>query len=157
MTVITLTRTPSGALAAADEETREFVARLKMGAGLRGDFKRQRNPRFHRKAFALFKFAFDLWDAPALEYKGQPVAKDLDRFRKDITILAGHYESAVNLRGEVRLEAKSLSFSNMAEDEFEAVYRSILNVVWDRVLKSKGYGSAADVDRIVEELLRFDS
>ena len=157
MTILTLTRTPSGALMAADEETREFIGKLKLGAGLRGDFKRQRNPRFHRKAFALLKFAFDLWDAPQLEYKGQPVAKNFDRFRRDITILAGHYESTINFRGEVRLEAKSLSFSNMSEDEFETVYRSILNVVWDRVLKSKGYESARQVDGVIDELLRFDS
>lgn len=157
MTELVLTRTPSGSLAPADGPSAEFISKLKIGAGLRGEFKRQRNPKFHRKAFALFNMAFDLWDAPELEYRGQPVAKNFDRFRRDLTILAGHYEAATNLRGEVRLEAKSLSFGSMSEEEFAQVYAGILAVVWDRVLRSKGFGSSADVDRVVEELLRFEA
>lgn len=157
MTELVLTRTPSGSLAPADGPSAEFIGKLKIGAGLRGEFKRQRNPKFHRKAFALFNLAFDLWDAPELEYKGQPVAKNFDRFRRDLTILAGHYEAATNLRGEVRLEAKSLSFGSMGEEEFAQVYAGILAVVWDRVLRSKGFSSSADVDRVVEELLRFEA
>ena len=157
MTELVLTRTPAGALAPADAPSAEYIQKLKAGASIRGEFKRQRNPRFHRKAFALFNLAFDVWDAPELEYKGQPVAKDFNRFRKDLTILAGHYEAVTNLRGEVRLEAKSLNFSNMPEDEFATVYKAILAVVWDRVLRSRGYNSADEVDSIVENLLRFDA
>lgn len=157
MTELVLTRSPSGALVPADAPSAEFIARLKVGAGLRGEFKRQRNPKFHRKAFALLQFAFDLWDAPALEYQGQPVEKNFDRFRRDIVILAGFFKQTVNLRGDVRLEAESLSFANMDEDRFSEVYAAILNVVWTRVLKSKGYGTAAEVDRVVAELLRFES
>jgi hypothetical protein len=157
MTDLVLTKTPAGSLAPADGPSAEYIQKMKIGAGVRGEFKRQRNPRFHRKAFALFAFAYDLWDAPQLEYKGQPVAKNFDRFRRDLTIIAGHYEAATNLRGEVRLEAKSLSFGSMGEEEFGQVYKSILDVVFDRVLKSKGYTSAHEVDRIVDELARFDS
>lgn len=156
MTELLLRRTPSGALAPADGPSAEFIQRLKIGAGLRGEFKRQRNPRFHRKVFALFQLAFDLWEAPALEYRGQPVAKSFDRFRKDLTILAGHYEAVTTLRGEVRLEPKRLNFANMGEEEFEAVFRGVLGVVWERVLKDRGYSSTDEVDRVVEELLRFE-
>lgn len=156
MSELVLQKTPAGALIPADGPSAEFIQRLKVGAGLRGEFKRQRNPKFHRKVFALFQLAFDLWDAPALEYRGQPVAKSFDRFRRDLTILAGHYEAVTNLKGEIRLEAKSLSFASMDEDEFEQVYRSILTAVWERILKAKGYGSAAEVDRVVAELLRFE-
>lgn len=157
MSELMLTKTPTGALVPADAPSAEFIQRLKIGSGLRGEFKRQRNPRFHRKALALFKLAFDMWDAPELEYRGQPVAKKFDSFRRDLTILAGHYEAVTNLRGEVRLEAKSISFANMDESDFENVYSSILNVVWDRVLKAHGYASAAQVDHIVDELLRFEA
>jgi len=156
MTELVLTRTPSGALVPADAPSAEFVQKLKVGSGLKGEFKRQRNPRFHRKVFALFQLAYDIWDAPVLEYRGQPVAKNFDRFRRDLTILAGHYEAATNLRGEVRLEAKSLSFGAMDDEEFSEVYTSILTVVWERVLKAHGYKSAAEVDHIVENLLRFE-
>jgi hypothetical protein len=43
------------------------------------------------------------------------VQKNFDQFRKDLTILAGYYESTINLRGEVRLIAKSLNFSAMGQ------------------------------------------
>ena len=150
------TKTLSGALAPADSETAAFLARLKLGQGLRAEVKRARNILFHRRMFALLNFAFDLWDCPALEYQGQPVAKNFDRFRKDITILAGFFDAVTNLRGEVRLEAKSLAFHNMGEEEFERVYRAVLGVVWDRILRSKGYESPEKVDAIVQELLRFE-
>ncbi len=156
MSELVLCKTPTGALIPADGPSAAFVQRLKVGAGLRGEFKRQRNPKFHRKVFALFQLAFDLWDAPALEWRGQPVAKNFDRFRRDLTILAGHYEAVTTLRGEVRLEAKSLSFANMDEDEFEGVFRSILATVWEKVLRAKGYESTAEVERVVAELLRFE-
>lgn len=156
MTDLVLTKAPSGALLPADSAAQEYIARLKVGQALHGKFTRQRNPRFHRKAFALFKLAFDAWDSPALEYRGQPVAKDFDRFRRDLTILAGHYEAVTNLRGEIRLEAKSLSFGAMDDDEFAEVYRGILNVVWSKVLRDCGYARPEDVERVVEELLRFE-
>lgn len=157
MTELVLTKTPAGALAPADDYTAEQMGKLRSGILLRGEFRKVRNPRFHRKGFALFKFAFDLWDAPQLEYKGQPVAKEFNRFRKDLTILSGHYEAVTTLRGEVRLEAKSLAFGNMGEDEFEAVFKSILSVVWERILRSKGYESPEKVEAIIDELLRFDT
>ena len=150
------TKTLSGALAPADSETAAFLARLKLGQGLRAEVKRARNILFHRRMFALLNFAFDLWDCPALEYQGQLVAKNFDRFRKDITILAGFFDTVTNLRGEVRLEAKSLAFHNMGEEEFERVYKAVLGVVWDSILRSKGYECREKVDAIVHELLRFE-
>jgi hypothetical protein len=156
MSELVLTRTPGGALAPADGPTAEYISKMKLGAGLRGEFKRARDLTKHRRMWALFNFAFDQWDAPALEYEGQPVAKSLDRFRRDLIILAGHYTSTVNLRGEVRLEAKSIAFANMAQDEFDLLYRAILNVVWDRIFKAKGYASPDAVNEIVDELLRFE-
>lgn len=156
MAELMLMKTPTGALVPADAAAAEFIQKLKTGQGLKGEFKRQRNPRFHRKVFSLFKFAFDLWDAPELEYKGQKVAKNLDQFRKDLTILAGYYNAHVNLKGEVRVTAKSLSFANMGEDEFGEVFKSLLEVVWRHVLCAKGYDSPERVEAIVEELLRYE-
>jgi hypothetical protein len=70
--------------------------------------------------------------------------------------IAGFFDAVTNLRGEVRLEAKSLAFHNMGEEEFERVYKAVLGVVWDRILRSKGYESPEKVDAIVQELLRFE-
>ena len=60
MSELVLTKTPAGSLAPADAPSAEYIQRMKVGAGVRGEFKRQRNPRFHRKAFALFGWEEDL-------------------------------------------------------------------------------------------------
>lgn len=152
-----LVKTPSGALAPADEAARELVGKLKTGQWVRATVRRARNVRFHRKAFALFKLAFDAWEpVTPLEYKGMPVAKDFDRFRKDMTILAGFYKPVFNAHGEIRLEPESLSFSAMDENRFETVFKAVLNAVWDRVLRAAGYASKADVERVINELMRFE-
>ena len=156
MATLALQKTTGGVLVPVDQPTIEEISKIKLGHGLIGEFKRARNVRFHRKVMALFKFAFDMWDAPKLEYKGEPVNKTFEGFRKDLTVMAGHYEARTNMRGEVRLDAKSLSFGNMAEDEFEKVFRDLLNTIWRRVLRSKGYESPEQVDRILEELMRFE-
>ena len=155
---LVLVKTTGGALAPADEEARAQVEKLKIGQGVRAIIKRARNVRFHRKAFALFKLAFDMWDPDTpLTYKGEAVSKDFDRFRKDMTILAGFYKAVYNARGEVRLEAESLSFSSMGEERFEKVFKSVLTVVWNRVLRKAGYDTEAEVERVINELMRFDS
>lgn len=152
-----LVRTPSGALAPADDEARELISRLKVGAPVRAKLVQARNLKFHKKMFSLFKLAFDCWETDdTQEYKGQRVEKDFNRFRKDITVLAGFYKATYNVRGEVRLEAESLSFASMSEDRFSQVYKAVLNVVWKRVLQQAGYKSEADVERTIEELLRYE-
>jgi len=157
MTDAVLVKTPNGALAPADESARALMDKIKAGQGVRATVRRVRNVKFHRKAFALFKLAFDAWKPVSpLEYKGLPVAKDFDRFRKDMTILAGFYKPVYNVRGELRLEAESLSFASMDEERFEQVFRAVLTVVWERVLKSVGYASEDEVERVVNELLRFE-
>ena len=154
---IMLMKTPGGSLAPVDAEAREMVDKLKLGQGIQASVRRARNVRFHRKGMALFRLAYDVWEPlTPLEYKGLPVAKDFERFRKDMTILAGFYKAVYNARGEVRLEAESLRFSSMSEERFEQVFHAVLNVVWNRVLKAAGYASVEDVEEVIEELMRFD-
>ena len=73
-----------------------------------------------------------------------------------MTILAGFYETVVNFKNEVRVEAKSLSFGSMKEEEFQRVYKGILDVIWTRILKSKGYETPEKVDEYVHKLLQFE-
>ena len=80
----------------------------------------------------MITLAFDYWEPPE-NYVGE---KNLDRFRKDITILAGHYEQTVRLDGETRVEAKSIAFGNMTEDEFEDLYSKTIDVIIKYVLKN---------------------
>lgn len=153
MSEIVLMKTASGVLAPHDDGADEFIRKMKTGALAHADFKRVRNYQFHKKYFALIKFAFDQWEpAGELQYKGMPVQKNLKRFRKDIAILSGFFETTVNLKGEVRLEAKSISFAQMDDYEFEELYQATISIVLAKVLKNF---TRADLDRVVDQLLAF--
>lgn len=151
MSEIILMKATSDTLIPFDDAAAEFVRKCKTGELLHSDYKRVRNYKFHKKYFALIKFAFDQWEPQDnLQYLGQPVLKNIKRFRKDIAILSGFFETTVNLKGEVRLEAKSISFSQMDEIEFDELYQSTITIVLSRILKNY---SRADLDNVVDQLL----
>ena len=143
----------SNILVPHDEAAAAFIQKMKAGELTHADFKRVRNYKFHKKYFALLDFAFEQWEpCDGLTYQGMPVAKNKERFRKDLIILAGFYESTVNLRSEVRLEAKSISFGLMDEVEFEQLYNATVDVVLRRILTRY---TRQDLDEVINQLLRF--
>ena len=152
MTEIVLMKV-SNILVPHDEAAAAFIQKMKAGELTHADFKKVRNYKFHRKYFALLDFAFDQWEPSGeLTYQGMPVAKNKERFRKDLIILAGFYESTVNLRGEVRLEARSMAFSQMDENEFEHLYNATVDVILRRILTRY---TREDLDEVINQLLRF--
>lgn len=136
MSEVILTKTPSGHLMPIDAANAQELDRFKVGQAIRCEVKRVRNYPFHKRWFALAKYAFDIWSEtmPRMEYRGQQVQANFDRFRKDLTILAGFYEPVFNVRGEMRVEPKSLSFASMDQTEFEAVYSASINAVLAHIL-----------------------
>lgn len=150
-------KTTSGHLAPLTDGDREEVAKLKTGHVIEVKITRKRNPMFHRKFFALLGVAFDYWqEAPVtVEYHGQRVRPNFERFRKDITILAGYYDPTYNINGELRLEARSISFSSMEEPDFEKLYSSVLDVVLERILAKAGFDEKT-LRAHVERVLQFD-
>lgn len=123
-----------GTLIPTDKAGFEVLEKYHLGQEVKCKLTNPRNLGLHRKFFALLDVAFEAWEAPELEYKGQPVQKNLERFRKDIIILCGHYTASVNFKGEVRLDAKSMSFANMGQDEFERLYSDAITVILQKVL-----------------------
>jgi hypothetical protein len=125
----------------ADDATRAWFAKLKIGASVVAKVTAPRNPLFHRKFFALLQYAFDCWRemAAEVEYKGVPVEPDFERFRKDITILAGRFRPVVNIKGELRVEADSISFAAMNTEQFEQLYSQVIQVLLARVFNSSAW------------------
>lgn len=152
MTEIMLMRGPGGSLFPVDEQSKATVGKWRLGEGVRAKVSRARNLQFHRKFFALLNLAFETWEPAPTDWRGQPAAKNFERFRKDLMALAGYAEPVVNLRGEVRMEAKSIAFANMDEDEFALVYGKVADVILQRVLTTY---TRADLDRVVEEMMGF--
>ena len=141
-----------GMLVPYDEGAREFIDSLNMGVALRGKFTKMRNPAFHRKFFGMLDVGFDAFDPGEKEFRGLPCQKNRERFRKDVIVAAGFFEPVIALNGEVRAEAKSISFANMDDIEFEQVYSKVADVLLQRVLTKY---TRADLDAVVEQIMGF--
>lgn len=152
MSEVMLMKGAGGMLIPCDPGAQEFITKLKAGAGVRAKITKVRNIGFHRKFFALLNIGFEAWETPQGEYAGVKIEKEFDRFRKDVVILAGYYTPVYNMKGEVRLEAKSISFGSMEQDEFEKVYSAVANVLLRKVLTRY---TREDLDRVVEQIMNF--
>lgn len=141
-----------GALVPADPQAVDYIAKMKLGGAVKAKITKHNNPAFHRKMFALFNLGFEAWEPGELEYRGEKVAKQFDQFRRDITILAGYYDTTISFRGDVRLMAKSLNFSSMGQDEREELYSAVINVLLAKVLTNY---TRDDLDEVVERILQF--
>ena len=98
------------------------------------EVKRVRNPAFHRKVFAFFKFCFEHW----VEHNSfRDELAQFESFRKQLTILAGYYYEVVDIAsGTLRVEAKSLSFGNMDQTEFEQCYSALVDAALEHVFRN---------------------
>ena len=132
---------PNRCLIPATEQDEELLSKIKAGDPVKLTYTRPRNYHFHKKYFALLNLAYDYWEPPehgkgsAWQEKVE-IEKNFDRFRKDIAILAGFYEASYRLNGDVRIEARSISFANMSEDEFEKLYSATIDVILKNVMHS---------------------
>jgi len=122
-------------LAPACEEAREWLAKKRLGATIMVEPREMRNGPFFRKWFALVEMAYGYWadNVKPLEFRGQPVLPSFTRFRKDVTIMCGYYETSVNLRGEVRIDAMSIAWASMDEQTFSKLYDATIQVLLAKV------------------------
>ena len=135
-----------------DEYTREMIAGIRTGEVAHGAFVKARNPKFHRRYFAMLGVGFDAWEPGELTTRHGPATKQFEQFREDVTILAGFYEQNIRLNGTVRVTAKSISFGSMDELEFQRVYSATANVILQKVLTNY---TRADLDEVVDQILGF--
>jgi hypothetical protein len=152
MSEIVVTKTAGGSLSPVDQQSADYIARLKLGEVVKVKATRMRNPGHHRKFFALLNLAFDAWEPAESTYRGQTVQKNFEQFRNDLIVLSGYYDTAITLKGETRLTAKSISFGSMGQDEFETLYSATVNVVLARILTNY---TRADLDQVIDRLMSF--
>ncbi|MEE8128175.1 DUF1367 family protein [Candidatus Vondammii sp. HM_W22] len=147
-----LSKTPDGFIPLSDEDS-EAMRRVKIGEVIRVRWTKPRNLRFFRKWWALVNFAFDHWETGELvdpKLKGIFPEKNMERFRKDLTILAGHYDSFYRIDGTVRIEAKSISFAQMKEGDFDKFYSATIDAILKYILTNY---QREDLEQVVEQLL----
>lgn len=129
----------------------EEIELLKNGE-YRAVLSQPRNYKFHRKFFALIKVAYEAWEPEPVYHKNVLIEKNLKRFRKDLIIQAGYYDTVFNINGELRLEEKSISFASMSEEDFERLYSRVIDVVLGKVLT---HYTRDDLDDQCERVLSF--
>lgn len=119
-----------GMLIPATDGDADRMAKFKTGAIYPVEIKRTRNPGFHGKVFKFFEFCFEHWagDREFMDEAGQ-----FDVFRKHMTVLAGYYDTYYNLSGDVRVEAKSISYGSMGQEEFEQLYSALIRVAVQKI------------------------
>ena len=135
----------------ADKDTEAWAVKIKHGEVINADFKKTRNYRFLKKYFSLMNVGFDNWEPPP--YHDQDVEKNFDNFREEDTKLAGYSYAVFNLDGTFRLKARSISFANMEEYEFERLYNATINVILKQVYNSQLSREA--LDNIVNQVMSF--
>jgi hypothetical protein len=113
----------------ADEQSREWFEKIKPGEVVSCEAKKVRNYKFHKKYFALLNIGFQNWNPGEINSRYGVPEKNFDRFRADLTILAGYYETTIRLDGSVRVEPKSISFAKMTEEDFESLYSRTIDVL----------------------------
>ena len=161
MTDCYLIRTEVG-FVPADEAAREAIKHVKLGDTVKVKLTKVRNYLFFRKWWALVNFAYDHWEEPEPEFSPKMAAliessgilpqKNLDRFRKDIIILAGHYDRHFRVDGSVRVEPKSIAFGNMSEETFDDLYQKTIDVILKHILVNYDEDTLRSV---VDQLMDF--
>lgn len=145
----------------ADDATRTWFNKLKVGSVVHADAKQMRNGAFFKKWWALVNLGYDYWSesVQTIEYKGEPVLPELGRFRKDLTISAGFYHAVVNLKGEMRIEADSLKWASMSEESFTKLYDATIRVLLRRVFNGMicPTWSEEQLREVAEQILEFAS
>ena len=136
-----------GMLVPADEAEAERMTRFKNGEMYQVDIKLSRNPQFLAKIMVFFNFCFSHWDGYVVTNNCSE-KHQFDRMRKDLTILAGFYEQSYRLDGSIRVEAKSLAFENMDEEEFTECYHAVINSAMKHIFKK-------DDENIYNQLMNF--
>ena len=117
---IALIKQPNGLLKPYSEFDYEALNKIKANEVFEVEYKKARNIKFHKKAFALFNLAFE----------NQQDYRSLDAMRYDLTIVSGYYDEHVNLiTGEIFKKAKSISFASMDETEFSEYYEKVKETI----------------------------
>lgn len=127
MTIFQMVKCPGGTFVPAVEMEATALQKFRNGEQYEVEIKRSRNPAFHRKVFAFFNFCFQHWSADKTDWQHFDERKQFDTFRRNLTVLAGYKDVTYTLDGRLRVEAQSLSFGNMEQDEFEQCYQALIS------------------------------
>ena len=147
MTTIALQKRPGNVLLPVTPLDVAILDRIRNGDVITIEFTHKRNGGFFAKWHVLVNYAFDIWEPE----EGAP-EKNYERFRKEITMLAGYYREVPSIRGGVRYEADSISWAKMDPDTFALMYTATCDVLIKWVLREY---TREDIDRVLTHVAEF--
>ena len=132
------------------------VSHIQDGTMVFAKIKQPRNPEYLSRFFCMLKLAYDYWDPALDDYKGLPAVKDPDQFREDVTIAAGYCTSVVHLDGSITHRAMSIAFDNMGEEQFQKLYKSVFNVLWEQFLRWVPGMTEEEAHNAISQLMTYE-
>lgn len=139
-----------GVFVPASDEAADYLNKFKTGEMYPVELKLPRNHSFHRKVFAFFEFVFQYWSANKTHWENMSEPKQKDSFRKELIKLAGFTEVAYSIDGQsFTVEAKSISYGAMSQQEFEELYNALINAAMRHVF------NGVDDEKIYNRLVSF--
>lgn len=86
--------------------------------------------------------------------EGVALVKSFEAFRKWAVMTAGFYDEFILPDGTRRREARSISFASMKEQEFQEVYKAVLNVLWNNIL-FRTFATQQEAENAAAQLQEF--
>ena len=136
-----------------DEQAKALRGLLRYGQPVELEIRVGTDNQLRRRWFKLLKFAFDYYEPSPLPNGIVPIP-NFNRYRSELTIMAGYYTQRFLPDGSVVVEAQSTATDKMSAEDFADLYRKTNQILIDRILAAKGFTQQA-VDAAVEQLLRF--
>ena len=123
-----------------DDTDRERCLQMEDGEIFEIEYKKDRNPKNHRRFFVLLKLGFDN------QRDDRKITSSMEGYRKWLLIMAGYYDIVV-VKDQELVVPRSMAFANMDEVEFREMYSACVDVI------------AGDIDlsrqEVLDELVRL--
>lgn len=154
MSMTIIMRQSAGGLVPADQTQANALREMELRGLVEVTVTQERVSAAHRRLFALFGYLFDLWE-PGQDSTddGVPIKLSRTAFRQHLTIAAGHFTQVFRPDGTFTIEAKSLSYVEMGQVEFDQLYSAVIDVAIRKITALHGV-TPADVDAEIRKFLR---
>lgn len=127
-----------GLLEPIDDETMAICRSISPRDLVRVKYTKARNPQNHRRWFAFVNTTFDMQDT----------YHDKEIWRKVLQMLAGHFDTVVDTRGNTHFWPKSISFKDLDD---ETVFRDLFKRAVSAFLDKYGQGmTEAEFMRVLD-------
>jgi len=141
MAIEIVMRRKMGALRPVDALGEELLSELPSGEDVKVTITRSRNLLFFRKFHALL----------AVLFPHQSYYPTQTKFRKAVQIALGYCEETILPSGKIMVEAESIAFHKMKEEDFEQLMKRFFELAETRILPGI---DRKDVEREWEEVMK---